>query len=57
MWVAERGDISAMDGFTNWSAGEPGPIEGCAEIRSFNLRWNDVKCDYYLPYICEKDDY
>lgn len=42
--------------YTNWKDNEPNNSngnEGCMEVRE-NGEWNDVACNYTIPYICEK---
>jgi len=50
-----------MDTFTMWDRGEPNGVDatgsGCVEmfgtVSGTGGKWNDVKCDFQLPYICE----
>ena len=44
--------------FTSWNTGEPnndGFNEDCVEVfmRSGEWKWNDKRCGYHRPYICE----
>ena len=51
-------DGTPLDGYTNWSPGEPNNdlgVELCTEILASG-RWNDVRCitDYKSMTVCEK---
>ena len=64
MWVGGERDIADFiwtgSGrrleYTNWKNNEPNNSNGnedCMEVRE-NGEWNDVACNYTIPYICEK---
>ena len=54
VWVWEPGGGGST--YTHWNAGEPsGGAEDCAEMRADGT-WNDVRCYYTKPFLCEKDD-
>ena len=44
--------------YTHWNSGEPnnsGGSEDCVHTlgRSHGYRWNDLPCNYHVPYVCE----
>ena len=42
--------------YTYWYRGEPNSLqEECVHMNSqaYSLRWNDLRCTYKLPYLCE----
>lgn len=45
-------------GYKGWGYNEPNDFmnrgETCAEMRSWDGKWNDVVCESRIPYICEK---
>ncbi|KAH7698306.1 aggrecan core protein isoform 2, partial [Aphelenchoides avenae] len=54
-------DGSAYD-FSSWTPGEPNNVnemEGCVEVRAhqgeYEGKWNDVKCYWRVPTLCQKD--
>ena len=41
--------------FQKWGGGEPNDSGGedCAHTRASSDRWNDLRCSYQLPFVCE----
>lgn len=47
-----------LGGYIGWGYSEPNDFmnrgETCAEMRSWDGKWNDVVCGSQTPYVCEK---
>lgn len=60
-WVnGESGVVGQDMTYSNWYVGEPDDCCGgqdCASIAGghWGYKWNDNKCHYLLPFICERD--
>eukprot|EP00299_Pterocystis_sp_00344_P007364 c2356_g1_i1.p1 GENE.c2356_g1_i1~~c2356_g1_i1.p1 ORF type:complete len:208 (+),score=34.97 c2356_g1_i1:38-661(+) len=60
-WVTGESGVVGQDSvYANWYAGEPDDCCGgqdCASIAGgrWGYKWNDNKCHFLLPYICERD--
>ena len=57
-WATSDTEVSSS-GFTYWGPNEPSnggslTAENCMEFKEVNRRWNDVNCEYKLPFICQK---
>jgi hypothetical protein len=60
-WVTGESGVVGQDSvYANWYVGEPDDCCGgqdCASIAGghWGYKWNDNKCHFLLPYICERD--
>lgn len=55
-WTWSRG--KPLSGYLGWGYSEPNDFmsrgETCAEMRSWDGKWNDIVCGTQTPYVCEK---